>query len=272
MVKSSTAKKMRRLAGRRESLLQAWDDEDLHQLRIGLRRMRSRLKYESGGKARHLRRQLATLAECTNAARDWDTLAQRARRDLESEHLRRLQPFIIEQQRVAHETVQQMLRSEQWSGAMAEWKKFAGKRSQGGHDHPAGATEIERTRRRARRAWNRVQADNSSRNWHKLRIAIKDLRYTLDRVPANERDKSLKKTIKLCKRLQEYLGDWHDAVVHRLLLRQLGIRHDDPERLELRQILVEWQAAMEYEGKNYLQKTRKTLTEHLQLLGGEGDA
>jgi len=68
------------LQKKRLSLLETYDAEDLHQLRVGLRRMRSHLKSRSGSKARSLRHQLGTLADAYDpetdveklkAVRDW---------------------------------------------------------------------------------------------------------------------------------------------------------------------------------------------------------
>ena len=67
----------RRLKKRRLALLERYDEEELHQLRITLRRMRAQLKGAEQSRLQQLRRDLGTLADTTNAARDWDTLDAR---------------------------------------------------------------------------------------------------------------------------------------------------------------------------------------------------
>ena len=68
-----------RLEKRRRALLERYDEEDLHQLRITPRRMRARLKGAEQSRLQQLRKDLGTLADTTNAARDWDTLDAHAR-------------------------------------------------------------------------------------------------------------------------------------------------------------------------------------------------
>ena len=55
-------------------------------------------------------------------------------------------------------------------------------------------------------------------DWHKLRIAIKELRYRLDEQPEEERSRQIRQALAICKQLQEELGTWHDTVVHRELI------------------------------------------------------
>ncbi len=155
---------------------------------------------------------------------------------------------------------------------MARWQRYTKKRSAIPEQPAAEATDIKRAGHHARRAWDRVQADGSARNWHRLRIAIKDLRYTLDSVPLAERDARLKKALKLCKRLQEYLGDWHDTVVHLQLLRELVDRGDAPADDDSLQVVAQWRVAVEREGHACLDLTRELLAAHPERLAAQGKA
>ena len=83
----------RRLEKRRRALLDHYDEEDLHQLRITLRRMRGRLEGTDDKERRQLRKDLGALADTTNPARDWDTLALYARARLNTRQFESLAPW-----------------------------------------------------------------------------------------------------------------------------------------------------------------------------------
>ena len=77
---------------------------------------------------------------------------------------------------------------------------------------------------------HRALSHNNDKHWHKLRIAVKDLRYQLDATPKNQRSATTRELLTLCKQIQVDLGEWHDTVVHDQLLRELAptanpIRH-----------------------------------------------
>jgi CHAD domain-containing protein len=205
----------RRLEKRRLALLEHYDQEDLHQLRITLRRMRGRLKGADAENLQHLRRDLGTLADATNAARDWDTLEDHARALLSLRQYETLAPWLRQHQQAAHRRVKALLTSEVWSATIRDWK------------HHGPDTEVERitihttlpaAQHRLAKARNRALARDTARDWHKLRIAIKELRYHLDEQPKAARSQQVRQQISLCKQLQEELGNWHDTVIHRQLL------------------------------------------------------
>lgn len=220
---SDIKKISRELQERRTLLLERYDDEDLHQLRINIRRVRSLLKGNPDQRARKLRKEWGKIADYTNAARDWDTLARYTDDALPAKAREQLGPLIGSHCRLAHTKVLEMLESEDWNRALEHWLKHAHK---GGNDLLQEASELPDAGKTATRAWRasrRALEHGDETSWHKFRIAIKDLRYTLDNPDLT--DKSLraktKTTLKLCKHLQQALGDWHDSVVHRTLLEQL---------------------------------------------------
>lgn len=209
-----------KLTGLRRKLLRDYDAEKLHKLRIALRRMRSTLRSRPEPEARQLREELGLLADATNAARDWDTLAVYAAEHLRKHPYRRIEPWLEANCKSAHRRVIRALRSEQWSITIEHWKHY----TRAHHDDaPVGEVVVEESdvafalRRLARRRDRVLSRDTSSR-WHKVRIAVKDLRYQLDSRGTPEH----KEEIALCERLQECLGQWHDCVVHDELLCELG--------------------------------------------------
>lgn len=207
-------------------MLRCYDDEDLHQLRIRLRRMRGHLKLLPGGQAHRLRRELGMLADTTNAARDWDTLFVHGKELLPPKQFHQLQPRLQLHRRAAHETVLTMLQSDAWTAAIKKWQQlekdelFEKYRATDGSGQKKNA--LRRARQRVDSARSKAMGKGSDRRWHKLRIAIKDLRYQLDETPKKARSSHDRKIIAQCKHLQEYLGTWHDTVTHRHLLQELA--------------------------------------------------
>ncbi len=212
------------LKARRKALLRRYDAEELHQLRVNIRRLRSVLKLAATEKARRLRKTWGTLARRTNAARDWDTFAEYIRATLDPALTGPLQPLLALQLEQAHRRVEKTLLSPRWTEACKAWQVYERHRIAAPTAVPALASQVEPARRRANQASAAALSRNDQASWHALRIAIKELRYTLDNLqpgsPAEQRQ--LRAGIGLCKQLQSELGDWHDTVVHRELAEQLA--------------------------------------------------
>jgi CHAD domain-containing protein len=212
----------RRLKVMRRTLLLSYEDEALHQLRVGLRRIRSLLQLQPGGKARRLRRDLGALADATGAARDWDTLAIYARNRLSPDQFSQLHPRLDARRAVAHRQVERMLRSKKWSTTTKRWKKYARQTKFASSSPSYTGGGLSQAIYRASSAGHRALSRDDDRIWHKLRIAIKELRYELENTTKNKRRPEAAETLVVCERLQDDLGDWHDTVVHRRLLCELG--------------------------------------------------
>ena len=204
----------------RSSLLANYNDEDLHQLRVTLRRMRSVLRGVPGGKAHKLRRRLAALARTTNDARDWDTLYTGAMEQLIAEQFNRLEPVLHERREDARAQVYRMFHSKQWLIALSHWDVLVGKTDLQAQNLSMVSGKLATGLRRASKAADKAMAKDDDRRWHKLRIAIKELRYALDTGTDEVPAKAV--LLQQCKTLQALLGDWHDTVVHRHLLDMLA--------------------------------------------------
>ncbi len=213
-----------RLKALRSSLLAGYSEEDLHQLRVTLRRMRSVLRKVALDEARELRRELGALARATNGARDWDTLVASAQDQLEPEPLRALLPLLEECRQGARAQVYRMLRSHQWRAALARWDDLADITEVAVGCQAIATRELDSILQRVNAAGRKAMLRDDARRWHKLRIAIKELRYTLDSLPHDAGEPLTARLLDECKSLQSLLGDWHDTVVHRQLLDELGAR------------------------------------------------
>ncbi len=205
---------------RRSALLTHYRDEDLHQLRITIRRLRGLLRQQDNPEALQLRRDWGKLADQTNPARDWDTLIIYLEHNLAAEIFTQHRVALAARQAQAQQQVLDTLRSPRWSTISRRWHDYL--RRVGAEGEPAlpGQGIIAAARARAFEAWQSVANTNEETDWHRLRIAIKDLRYSLDTLaPVSPQTQA---TLGLCKDLQTLLGDWHDTVVHRQLLEQLA--------------------------------------------------
>ena len=220
----SVRKVTRKLRRRRKALLQHYDSEELHQLRVAIRRIRGLLKQRTGHEPRAIRKGLGKLARHTNAARDWDTFARYALQTLDEAGGRAVRPLLQRQLAAAHDEALQMLASDEWSTVLCQWKRYLKQEGEKSFSPSSATGDLAAVRATAAAAKNQALASGDDRDWHAFRIAVKDLRYNLDTVAPEEQAarRQVKAAIKLCKILQDDLGDWHDTVVHRGLLAQLA--------------------------------------------------
>jgi CHAD domain-containing protein len=251
-VPTDLKKLLRRLDKEYQVLSNGYAEEPLHQFRVILRRLRSLLRYDTSSKGRKLRCQLGKLARTTNIARDWDTLVSRAHASLSARDFALVQPLLEQQQSESHLPVLRMLHSERWPDARRALKKVIKAHGAALPVELHGDDELSRARRRVNRTWRAVQAGGTDRARHKLRIAIKGLRYRLKTLPTQQRTASITAALALGKRLQESLGVWHDSVVHVQLVQELCDGADAQGQPELLGILRTLCQQMEREAQDAL--------------------
>jgi CHAD domain-containing protein len=258
-VTAAGGKLARKLRKKRKRLLSAYDVEDLHALRVALRRIRSLLQQQPGHKARRLRRELEQLAAATNGARDWDTLYCYALNTLTAAQFKLLRPWLAQHRKTAHRQVKTMLKSRQWRDAYRRWCEI--EHVVIVHDSASlvSAEEFARVAQRVNTASRKALAVGDDRSWHKLRIRIKELRYTLDSMGKPLSGLEQQVTLERCKRLQQSLGDWHDTVVHRQLLAAF-LDADGDGAGERTTIVRALQDALRQRGRQCLQVSRETVT------------
>ncbi|MCZ6830355.1 MAG: CHAD domain-containing protein, partial [Gammaproteobacteria bacterium] len=134
---------------RRSALLTHYRDEDLHQLRITIRRLRGLLRQQDNPEALQLRRDWGKLADQTNPARDWDTLIMYLEHNLAAEIFAQNRAALATRQAQAQQQVLDILRSPRWSTISSGWHDYL--RRAGAEDEPAlpGQDHIAATRVRA---------------------------------------------------------------------------------------------------------------------------
>ena len=195
------------------------DPEYLHQLRVGIRRLRAVLRVF---RARKLDRRLRKLAQPLGAARDWDVFVARFGKGRAQQHNARLRcrrvlesaefkAFFVDAQRLG------------WQAGEAPLAAFA-----------TGA--LDRLHRRTLKRARKIDWHNETRR-HRVRIAVRQLRYACDFFSSCFDDS--RRYLRGLADLQDLLGELNDiAVARRLGAAKLERR----ERALLSELLPAWRA------------------------------
>jgi CHAD domain-containing protein len=216
-LKRSLQELLSKVESRRNALLSEYDECELHQLRVAVRRLRGLLRFEDEPEAWQLRREWGYVVSHTNAARDWDTLASRVE-NLPAEYQPVVLTDTLEQTRErVWQKVITRLQEDDWEETARRTRKYLKRRVADDRHPPDSAEAAREASLRLQRAWAHAREHDNNRAWHKLRIAVKDLRYNLDTLA----DGDVSPALELCKTLQETLGQWHDTIIHRDLLSEI---------------------------------------------------
>ena len=200
------------------------DPEYLHQVRVGLRRLRSTLrafrpllrKREAAAFDRVLRDVLRALG----GARDWDVF----RRSNCDENLVRAAQ---RKGAAARRSARGVLRSARFRNAprrVLAWAEAAPWRSHADPDQPVAAF----ARRALRRLQDRLCEDADGVDWrdaaqrHRVRVKVKRLRYGCECFAAAYEKRKVRPYLKRLRKLQQVLGEMNDITVQRALLQQLA--------------------------------------------------
>ena len=211
------------------------DPEDLHQLRVTVRRLRAVLAV-AGAELRadwadELRADLGWLGRLLGPVRDADVLLERFRAEAagfpadERAAVEVLLSGLVADRARARKRMLRAMRGDRYA-ALLDRVLHAGDA-----DFPPGAhTPVDLLRtpaRRLRRAVAAAGADPGDAELHEIRIRGKRLRYTAELVaPAG--GKPVSALVAAVKRLQEVLGDHNDGVVAEARVRALLADRADP--------------------------------------------
>jgi CHAD domain-containing protein len=204
------------------TLLDTYRTEELYALRVGMRRIRSLLKPLGSTRARQFRKAWGGFAAVTNQARDWDVFVVAAQELLPPDQYGR---FMTENQQavqLCHDAVTELLLSAPWRRHLHDWRQYLERT----HDHAAdeftASQPLDDALANARAALAAAQIAGDERAWHKLRIALKEVRYQAESGPGGTPiDATAAALVEQCKPLQSLLGGWHDCVVQLQLLDEL---------------------------------------------------
>jgi CHAD domain-containing protein len=200
------------------------DPEHLHQLRVGVRRLRSTLQACRAllrrKETRRLNRRLRDALKALGAARDWDVFE----RDVGSPALRRLagaraEPARRQARAAARSALMRFLPEEvlAW-GRSRPWRA----RSR------AGETIDSFSRRALERAYARLADAAEDVNWndaprrHRVRIRLKRLRYACECFAAAWPEEAQRPFLAKLRHLQDVLGERNDVAVQRRMLQHMA--------------------------------------------------
>jgi CHAD domain-containing protein len=210
------------------------DPEFLHQLRVGLRRLRAALRAFHGllppKKARKLKRALRKLSPKLGTARDWDVLVARLEADGGSAELRRKARA---RRATARRAARRAIVSKRFAGIGPAVRGLAAADS-GDTFAQFGAAALARAHRKLMaHAQGADWADPAAR--HAVRIGVKRLRYSCEFFAPAFRPRLATPYIATLKELQEILGALNDITVGRRL-----IDFDADEAALLRRLAAAW--------------------------------
>jgi len=235
------------------ALRSAYQAERLYELRVGMRRIRSLLKPLGSSRSRQFRKAWGGFAAVTNRARDWDVFLVAAGELLPADSNERFAAGNREQVQSCHDAVFELLLSAPWGRHLQDWRHYLEQTHDPVDEEFTAKQSLADTLANARLALAAAQADGDERAWHKLRIALKEVRYQAESGPGGApRDAEAAALVEQCKPLQSLLGGWHDCVVQLQLLDEL---EPTPEHELLRGLI----AQKERDG---LAEIERTLSDH----------
>jgi inorganic triphosphatase YgiF len=229
------------LQGNEAGVMQGGDPEHVHQMRVGLRRLRSLLKMfeELTPLPAGLDQELRWLGDELGAARDWEVLAGDTLSDLMHEQNDALLPSL--QQAAQAQADSNRARAAQAVGStryarlvldLVAWLHGARwQRETSPEQREALSAPVDRFARRVlkqgerrmkRRARNLAQADAPTR--HRLRIAAKRMRYATEFLSSLYPQRQVRPFVRALTALQDSLGKLNDEAVAQGLLRELAQR------------------------------------------------
>ncbi|MBB5390289.1 MULTISPECIES: CYTH and CHAD domain-containing protein [unclassified Herbaspirillum] len=220
----------------------AGDVERLHQMRVGLRRLRS--AFTLFGEVIALPDALAGefewLSRHIGAARDWDvlagaTLASVPAADLDAPGLAAVKKAAHKQARALHQAAAEVVASPRYTALAlhlsrwmlaAQWREAMTGEQLAALEQPLSRFARQMLRhdeKRMKKRGSKMKDDPRSR--HRARIAAKRMRYDTEFFQALYREKNSKPYLKALSRLQDQLGLLNDISVANRLLDELQARH-----------------------------------------------
>ena len=233
---------MLQIQGNEAGVMQGGDAEHLHQMRVGLRRLRSLLSLfeDAAPLPEGMDGELRWLGDALGAARDWEVLAEDTLSQLMHAHpgeaaLPPLQQAALDEARGRRAQAGEALASVRYARLMLRltawlygerWRQDASPEQQQALAAPVKALARrvlkEGKRRMERRARRLAQADAPAR--HRLRIAAKRMRYATEFFASLYPPRQVRPFVRALSALQASLGWLNDAALTRTTLRELAAR------------------------------------------------
>jgi CHAD domain-containing protein len=201
------------------------DPEHLHQLRVGVRRLRSTLRafrpLLRRGESRRMEKRLRRVLRAFGDARDWDVFEQAFRRARLPRRARELAAAARRRSgAMARSSTLRFLPDEVLAWAKSRpWRRTA---NPGETMAAFGARALARAYRRLLKCADGVDWRDAPRR-HRVRILVKRLRYGCDCFAAAWPEPDRRKFANALRGLQGILGDLNDVAVQRGLLEDIAL-------------------------------------------------
>lgn len=244
------------IEGNREQVAGGQSPESVHQMRVGLRRLRSALDLFEGliRPGSRLSREMAWLGNELGPARDWDVLGTHLPKSVELRPLRRAVRSHARQMRsaagsaVSSKRFDTLLHSLHHFIETAAWRKTASdsqvKDLARAAPRFAGAV-LKQARKRVKKRGGQLDK-GTPRSRHRLRIAMKKLRYATEFFECLANRKRTKQALQGMSALQDELGWINDAAVADGLLQHF---HQTDPQLDQQAGFARGYLAAELEGR-----------------------
>nr|CEL19031.1 Adenylate cyclase [Kibdelosporangium sp. MJ126-NF4]CTQ95167.1 Adenylate cyclase (EC 4.6.1.1) [Kibdelosporangium sp. MJ126-NF4] len=243
---------LRALLSHEEGTRSGVDPEDLHQMRVTIRRLRAAVNADGAGLgeiAPPLQIDLKWLGNALGPVRDIDVQLDRLRAeaagfdDDERAAVERLLGDLIAERKAARRRMLAALRTKRYSSLLTSLASATASAPEATSDSEGQAAAavisvIYRPYRKLFKAVSALGEDPPDEQLHALRIKGKRLRYAAELVGAAGKE-PVKQLIKATKAFQEVLGEHQDAAVAEETIRRLVAEQDDPAVIFVAGRLVE---------------------------------
>ncbi len=205
------------------------DPEDLHDLRVAVRRSRTVVRFGTGilpeAEREHLRTELGWLGGQTSLARDLDVhligLDEMADAVADPGALTPFAVLLGEQREQAHRELEAALSSPRFEALVAVWRQAGAGAGAKGAERPVGEVADEVLAQAAARVRVRGRAlttDSPAQDLHDLRKRAKELRYLIDMLTGADRRGAASAALPALTKLQTTLGRHQDATAQAQLV------------------------------------------------------
>ena len=210
------------------------DPEDLHQMRVSVRRLRAVLKSAPGSvpESDPLRAELGWLGGALGPVRDLDVLIDRLRAESDDfpDDERRVAATLLDglvtERLAARERLTTALDSPRYRTLLGHLAQAANSDIDPSAEEPELMDLVRAPYRKLRKVVRALPADPPDEQLHRLRILGKRLRYAAELVKPIT-GKKLKELVRASKELQEVLGEHQDACVAEQEVRRLVTAQGD---------------------------------------------
>jgi len=228
------ASAIRQIAVNRQAVLQTDDPEGAHQLRIGLRRLRSALRalrpLVEGGSLRAFERSAREMGRSVGMLRDADVLITGIQAPMEQlasdkSGFAELGDALLHHQQAKREQVRSALRGPQWTKLqlyLTLWPRTLEERDELGKPITKHARRIlHKAWRKAAKLGRKLERLDAEHR-HEMRKALKELRYQAEFFAPLFKERNTRRFIEQLKALQNVFGYINDA---RLAPRLIDVQH-----------------------------------------------